>query len=802
ANVGNSTIRTNNLNHGTNTLEVQLPTLPDITQIVRGPNGEIRTIVVKGTDIVLLNWFDVTYDRKYLAHQNRIDFRRPSFIPFPRVDLFQFDLENFVRSDISIYKKGVSKIINFRIRDEVIRDTTFYTISFQDNVTTDQVEYVAISENQKKRPKRIEVDLPFDLQNPSRLLRDRSNAAEYLIITHKEFYNDAIALAEHRRSQGLTVEMVTVQDIYDEFNSGIKSPLAIQDFLRYAFFNWSRQNRLKYVVFLGDANFNYRINSGVNQDYVPTFMIQTQDFGASATDFPYTLIAGDDDIPDIFLGRIPVSTKSDVSNVVNKIIEYDTFAEISAWRNQALFISGNDSSTYELFSSNPAFRTQNSRIIESILPNHLSASRLNTVRNRSLPIDPNFGSSIDLLDYWNDGLFWVNFMGHGGGGIWADVKLMGITDVDRLTNQGRYPFVTSMTCFTGAFENPSQLGLAQKLLLVPDKGAIGILASSGLGYLHNDYTMLWNIGQYMFDGQSRMGEKVTLGKIRYQSPAGRRYVGNLTTPGYNDVRKEMLYQYNLIGDPYTRMKYAPEGLSLEVSNPNPQLGEDISVTINSSLAFADGYLDLVDNQFNLVRQIPLFGVSGSQTVNVPIPNDFSEGTGIIRAYLNDGSSDAAGNVRIGVNYAALQELTVDPAIPGVGDTVTVSMRLFDRVGINKVYMFVNNAFDTTFATRGAVDTSLFSARIDPADSLTTVIYDLYVENNLGNRSAFPNQSYVVRDIRPDITIKRNSLSFTGTRRTEIKAIVENNAGAGGDGSLKVDVRFFDGEQNFLARNSF
>ncbi|MEZ4765828.1 MAG: C25 family cysteine peptidase [Calditrichia bacterium] len=42
-------------------------------------------------------------------------------------------------------------------------------------------------------------------------------------------------------------------------------------------------------------------------------------------------------------------------------------------------------------------------------------------------------------------------MGHGGGYIWADEGLMQLPDVDRLNNKGMYPFITSMTCFTGAF---------------------------------------------------------------------------------------------------------------------------------------------------------------------------------------------------------------------------------------------------------------------------------------------------------------------------------------------------------------
>lgn len=801
-NRGNSTLRTANLRNGTNQLEVQLPVLPDVTQRIQDENGNTQTVVVKGTDIVLLNWFQVTYDRKYIATDNAIEFRRPSFIPYPNTDLYQFDLERFTRPDIQIYKKGVSRIINYRITEETIDDTAFYKISFQDNVPTDDVEYIALSNSLKKRPLRIERDEPVDAGNPLRTLRDPSNSAEYLIITHRQFYDGAQALAQHRRNQGLASEVVRVQDIYDEFNAGIKSPLAIQSFLRYAFFNWDRSNRLKYVVLLGNANFNYRRNSGVFQDYVPTFFYQTQEFGATASDFPYTLVAGDDEIPDLYVGRIPSTSSSDVNNVVAKLIEYDQAGVVDAWRSRGLFISGNDAATYELFTRDPAFRTQNSRVIESLHPNHLSARRLNTVRDPDVDFDPNFGNDTDLIDAWDDGLFWINFMGHGGGGIWADVQLMDLDDVDRLNNRGRYPFVTSMTCFTGAFENPNNLGLAQKLVLTPERGAIGVLASSGLGWLHNDYTMLWNMGQFMFVPDASIGEIITLGKILYFSN-GNRYYGNFGTPGFSSLRHEMVYQYNFLGDPATVLTYTREGIDLTLSTSTPQRGDTVGVTISSPVSVGDGYLELADRDYNVLNRIPLFGVSDGSQLSITIPGDFPEGTGLIRAYLSDGSRDAAGEARLGVSYAALNAIAIEPANPDVDDTVTVRLTLTDANGIERVWLFEDNGSrDTLFATGPPGTSGEYVAQVPPTGRLETVFFHVYVENAVGNISVFNNQRYTVTDVRPDLAADAGSLGFAGTRSTQLRLGVENLAGAGDDGTVQAVARFFDGETNFTNGTPF
>ena len=799
-NFGNSSVRASDLVHGENALEVQLPTLPDVGD----PNNP-----AKGTDIVLLNWFEVTYDRQYKANENYIEFKRPAFIPFPNVDLFQFEIDNFTSPEIDIYKIGVSKIINFKIDFENVQGQINYKLTFQDNVPGDNTAYVALTDAQKLKPLKIEVDRPFDPEAPERLLKSPSNAAEYVIITHGNLIESAGDLADYRRSQGVSVELIDVQDIYDEFNYGIKSPLAIQDFLRYAFFNWSRSDRLKYVLFLGAANLNYKATSAAAEDLVPTFFYQTEKFGAVATDFPYALIAGSDEIPDLFIGRLPVNTAAGVTGVTAKIMEYEQSSPKTAWRSQALFISGNDRGTYELQSQfgtrYPAFRSQNSRVIESILPNKHSAFRLNTVPDTTGGFDPNFGSTTDLIDRWDNGLFLINFMGHGGGYIWADEGLMQLPDVDRLNNKGMYPFITSMTCFTGAFENPQRPGLSQKLVLTPDKGAIAAIASSGLGYLHNDYSMLWHTGLFIFDQNRRVGEIVTLGKILYFDNGGEyNFNGDvLATQGFGTVKHEMVYQYNLIGDPYVKLQYATEDLPIELNSNTPLPGETLEVSINTTLSNADGYVELVNSKFDVVDRVPLFGVSQSTTVLLPIDADFPNGTGLVRAYLSDGTEDRSGSVRIGVNHAAVTDINFLPAEPDVDDTVQVNMRIVDGNGIQKVYLFREGVkTDTIFAVQNTADPEIFVAKLDPTFELKSVFFNVYVQNSLGNTSIIPNLSYNVTDIRPDIQLINGTLAFGGSRNVQLRIGVENVAGAGSDGNLKIRVHFADGLQNLRNANYF
>ena len=58
------------------------------------------------------------------------------------------------------------------------------------------------------------------------------------IIAHNQFLAEVENLKTIREQGGLGVEIVDVQDIYDEFSYGIKDVTAIKDFLRYAYSNW------------------------------------------------------------------------------------------------------------------------------------------------------------------------------------------------------------------------------------------------------------------------------------------------------------------------------------------------------------------------------------------------------------------------------------------------------------------------------------------------------------------------------------------------------------------------------------
>jgi len=203
-------------------------------------------------------------------------------------------------------------------------------------------------------------------------------------LLQKLLYNRfVVQLKQFHEQSGLNTTLVKVQDIYDEFNYGIKSPLAIKEFIKYVYNNWDQNHQLYYVNLVGTASENYKTTSETRPDLVPTLLFQTKKYGASATDFLYTLVAGgkNDIVPDIVIGRIPAKNNSEFLNYMDKIVNYSSYSDAGLWTNKTLMISGNDASTKELQIYPHAFRAQNQRILNYKVPDEYFMRKINTVED-------------------------------------------------------------------------------------------------------------------------------------------------------------------------------------------------------------------------------------------------------------------------------------------------------------------------------------------------------------------------------------------------------------------------------------
>ncbi len=739
------------------------------------------------TDVVALNWFEIEYQRMYRAESDFIKFRKQEGIPEQYIT--QFEIDGFSQPNIEVYKLGSSKIMNARLDEYTDQENfTSFRVSFQDHVVDESTEYIALTPSQKKSVLAIIPDKPWKPDTPAASLFNTSNKAEYLIITNELLYETALEYQAYREAGGLSVATVKVEDIYDEFNYGIISPLAIKDFLRYAYQAWDQTAPLYYVLLAGDASLNYRSND----DHVPTFLFETFKYGAAASDFLFSLVDGDDYIPDLVIGRIPARNNSELTNYLDKLMAYEAQEDPGPWRNTALFISGNDAGTTEIGSNLPAFRAQNQRLITFHTPRGYFARKLNTIRDTSIPgFDPNFGSTTDLINYFDDGVSFINFFGHGGGAIWADVQLFNLNDVDRLNNGTRLPFIKSMTCFTGAFESQNRLGLAEKLITVENKGAIGVFASSGLGWLHNDFAIGWTLTDYLFEENLNVGEAVTLTKIFYLN--NNLYVAesfNMGIPSYYLLNESMVNQYNLLGDPYVRLTVAPIKTQLLPDKAQASVGDTVVVEIVAPFENGSGVVELTaENHDKLSEQLFVLNNSRS-TVQFTIPSEADSQVVYLKSYISNETQESRGFSQVGIRKALVDSVVSTPAEPVVNEAIDFKVMVDGSEVIDSVYIDIRNDTGTLFHLNLVKITVRQFETSVPFSGFTAEgikFYDVILITADGKRFEYKRRYIEILDPRPDLQVENGSFIAGGSEAFELNVTVENT---GKKQSVQSVIEFF------------
>ncbi len=395
----------------------------------------------------------------------------------------------------------------------------FY-VTFSDTATALH-RFFAVSRKGAKFPPRAVFDTPSDLTSAQ-------HGADLIIISHKNFLASAQRLADYRAEHnGLRVKVVDVEDIYDEFNFGLINPQAIKDFLKYAYNYWQAPAP-SFVIFFGDASWDFKKNSGLNanDNFIPSY-------GNPVSDNWYVCFDGPDDfLPEMFVGRIPVSSEAQAEMVVEKIIAYENTPSAS-WKKNVLFITGGfNKSEQRTFTDQSKF----------LITNYVTpppASCLPFQINKTTEGYFEGEKKQEILEAINRGMMWVNFIGHAGSRTWD--LMFNHPDIEELSNKDKYPFITSMTCHTGRFAEPEGTSFAEHFLLTEDKGAIAFWGTTGWGFVFQDNILLRNLFLAAFvDTMHSLGEATTFAKIKLWESYG----GGI----YNT---SVIHQYTLIGDPVT-----------------------------------------------------------------------------------------------------------------------------------------------------------------------------------------------------------------------------------------------------------
>ena len=557
-----------------------------------------------------INWVEILYPQQLTAVGDALLFTSPD-----SSGSVEYALAGFSPNNFSVF--DVTDVFNVRT---VAADAGQAAGSwlFRDNLTTGNVKrYWAGTSAAYKTP------VSF-ARIPNTNVRGGVPGADYVIITHRDFAAEVQRLKTHKENlpggEALKTYVVEVDTLYNEFGGGMPDPVAIRDFLEYASLNW--QPAPRYVLFFGDACFDYKNILGIDRNWVPTYETpesNNQIYSYGYDDFYAYLQPGNTFKVSTANGRLPVRSAAQARFVVDRIIKYESAPVYGPWRN-LITITADDHNVNGAYESteNPE---QAETLAEQFVPKSFEVKKIYeneypTVFTSTGRRKPEARQAI--LDQINRGTLVLNFTGHGNPTVWSHESILTRDDViTQLFNGDKLTFIVGATCDWGRFDDAGDQSSAEEALVNQNGGAIGVISAdravwSGDNAVTNQTIYFRTFPQDPYSRTLRLGDGLMLGK-------------NDASQSLENNRK-----YHLFGDPTMRLAVPQLVMQLDSINGDPVSATSFDtlralskVTIKASVRNSSGVVQNISSDSALVA---VFDAARLETVSdndVNIPYSIS-----------------------------------------------------------------------------------------------------------------------------------------------------------------------------------
>lgn len=668
------------------------------------------------------DYYEIHYKR-YLnsAQNNYIQIFTPD-----TNQLVEYNVSPFNTSSVKIF--DVSDFTNVKI---------ISPISYNNGVVKFQQElfegfpkrFFIVGDNSYKTPHSISSKIPN--QN----LHGISNGASNIIITPTEFLSVANRLKEQREKEGknkINTLVVDINQIYNEFSGGLTDPLAIRNFLKYAFINWVE--RPVYVLFFGDGSYDYKnIYNLTTKNYLPPLekddpeqneitSYPSDDFLTDINEnFEYPAPCR----PDFSHARLCVNSLTEANSVVDKIIEYESPQTNGIWKKKIMYVADDGWTTRSTQGEEGSIHTDQCELIAQVYTAKdfekdkiyiVTYPAVITPQGRRKP-----GANVDIIKSWNEGRLLINYVGHGSTDLWAHEHIF-VRDeaVAQLKNKGKYPIMTIASCDISRWDDPYLISMGEQLVYIANKGVISSVGSvrpvfsTPNAILNNT---LWNT--FMFT-KDTLNLPLRFGKSLYITKNQLPFISD------NDMK------FCIIGDPAMRISIPQYFTRIDSINntstndtahikalqrvkvtgsilrPDSTFWNDFNGSIHVKIFDVDRDMDVIDFviyhfRFKLDGGIIFTGrtqvVNGKWSVEFIVPKDISytKGTGKILTYFYDNINEGSGFSNMFVIDGIDSTAVVDTTGPEIklfldsrnfrsGDIINQNSKIiadfFDESGIN------------------------------------------------------------------------------------------------------------------------
>ena len=395
----------------------------------------------------------------------------------------------------------------------------------------------------------------FDIVIPNQNLHGQETA-ELLIITAPEFLEAAERLAEfHVQEDGMTVNIATTEQIYNEFSSGKQDLIALRDYVKMFYNNaQSEEDIPENVLLFGDASFDYKGITAANGlyndvNFVPTFQSEysfkigpsfcTDDFIAflDSTEGAQNTMSSDG--MDIGVGRIVCQTLNEANAVVDKIINYSSVNSLGDWRSNICFVADDvDDESWE-------YRLQeNIDAIASLIDTTYANYNINKVYLDSYQQVASSGGQRypearkAIVNQINKGALMMHYYGHGGEVGWAEERVLELIDINTWDNMNSLAVFITATCEFSRYDDAKRVSAGEQILLNPNGAGVALFTTTRTITEGDAQNLSSTFYKYAIPESA--GEKMNFGSIM------RAMKNDLNSSGISATNK---MKFTLLGDP-------------------------------------------------------------------------------------------------------------------------------------------------------------------------------------------------------------------------------------------------------------
>jgi Peptidase family C25 len=504
-----------------------------------------------------------------------------------------------------------------------------------------------------------------------------SQPADYLIITHNLLLAQAERLAAfHRQKNNLRVNVVTADQVFNEFSSGMKDPVAIRDFVKMYFDKaaGNASNKPKYLLLFGDASFDYKNRITNNTNLVPAWQskIFLDPLSTHTSDDFFGFLDDNEDVNsglvtnllDVGIGRVPAKNSDEAKNFVDKVLAYFSKESFGAWRNIVSFIADDEDNNLHLQDAELVSGTTAVNPVFNIEKIYLDAfTQQSGVAGSRYP-----GVNESINNRIAAGTLIYNFIGHGGAARLAEEVVLDQPMINTWSNKNRLPLFVTATCDFAPYDNPFISSIGENILLRSQTGGIALMTTTRLVFAFSNRIMNNNYMQFAMQPDAA-GRYRSLGEAVMDAK-------NFTYQTSGDVINNR--KFTLLGDPAMTLAFPQFKIkTTRVNGINPQVqvdtlsaGERVSIEgeltdNNGSPLSIDGtvYPVIFDKPLTITTKANDAGsqqadfqqqstvlFKGKVTVNngkfnftfkVPKDINYQYGSGKISYYAEDGTKDGS-----------------------------------------------------------------------------------------------------------------------------------------------------------------